>query len=218
MKSSSQNYAHYQTIQQAVSWEIEKIKKSRFIGFAFPIQTQEDAKKILADHKKQYYDATHSCRAYNCDPRLHFDLFGQAHVESLHHKDADDGEPGGTAGYPIKMAIQGEKMHNVLVIVTRYYGGTMLGRGGLVQAYGKAAKEVLQKANKQIISFDEKLLLSFAHEDTGLAMHYIKQFNAKILQDTTTQQRVLHIAINTLQVKNAVQKIKETGKIAVKVV
>lgn len=109
------------------------VEKSRFISFACRVSTVEQANFFIADVSKKHYDATHNCYAF---------------VTAESRKFSDDGEPQGTAGLPILGAIQGKGLENVAVVVTRYFGGIKLGAGGLVRAYGKAAAEVLEEAEK----------------------------------------------------------------------
>lgn len=109
-------------------------KKSKFIGNVFKVTSVEEAEQHIASLKKKYYDARHICYAYQIGEKNEF------------QRASDDGEPQGTAGKPILEVLKNEKVHNVLICVTRYFGGTLLGTGGLVRAYGKAAKEGLLNA------------------------------------------------------------------------
>lgn len=104
-------------------------KKSRFIASVYPVESQEEADQILAQLRKKYWDATHNCFAYQIGERNEIQRF------------SDDGEPQGTAGKPILDVLKGHDIKNTLIVVTRYFGGTLLGTGGLVRAYGKGAKE-----------------------------------------------------------------------------
>ena len=111
-------------------------KKSRFIGRVWPVETEEEALGKIAQMKKQHYDATHNCWAYVIrDGAMRF---------------SDDGEPGGTAGNPMMQVLQKEQLNNVVCVVTRYFGGTLLGAGGLVRAYTKGAKIAIDAAGKSI--------------------------------------------------------------------
>ncbi|MCL2574485.1 MAG: YigZ family protein [Defluviitaleaceae bacterium] len=113
--------------------EIEIIeKKSRFIGQAFPVESEEEALAILANVHKTHAKAVHNCFAWQ---------IGEANQFA---RQSDDGEPSGTAGMPILDYLRKEGIKNTLVIVTRYFGGTLLGTGGLVRAYGRAAKEAAE--------------------------------------------------------------------------
>ena len=109
-------------------------KKSRFIGRVWPVDTEEEALEKIQEMKKQHYDATHNCWAYVIrDGAMRF---------------SDDGEPGGTAGMPMLQVLQREGLYNICCVVTRYFGGTLLGAGGLVRAYSAAAKLGVDAAGK----------------------------------------------------------------------
>ena len=111
-------------------------KKSRFIGRVWPVETEEEALARIAEMKKQHYDATHNCWAYV--------------LKSGAMRFSDDGEPGGTAGNPMMQVLQKENIYNVVCVVTRYFGGTLLGAGGLVRAYTKGAKIAIDAAGKSM--------------------------------------------------------------------
>ena len=111
-------------------------KKSHFIGRVWPVETEEEALEKIQQMKKQHYDATHNCWAYV--------------LKSGAMRFSDDGEPGGTAGNPMMQVLQKEELYNVCCVVTRYFGGTLLGAGGLVRAYTKGAKIAIDAAGKSI--------------------------------------------------------------------
>ena len=111
-------------------------KKSRFIGRLWPVETEEEALEKIQQMKKQHYDATHNCWAYVIrDGAMRF---------------SDDGEPGGTAGNPMMQVLQREGLFNVVCVVTRYFGGVLLGAGGLVRAYTKGAKIAIDAAGRSM--------------------------------------------------------------------
>lgn len=111
-------------------------KKSRFIGRVWPVDTEEEALAKIQEMKRQHYDATHNCWAYVIkDGPMRF---------------SDDGEPGGTAGNPMMQVLQRENLYNVVCVVTRYFGGILLGAGGLVRAYTKGAKIAIDAAGKSM--------------------------------------------------------------------
>lgn len=107
-------------------------KKSRFIGHVFRVETEEEALACLKRMREQYWDARHNVYAYI--------------IKDGQTRFSDDGEPGGTAGMPVLEVLQRNGVHQVCCVVTRYFGGTLLGTGGLVRAYGKAAKLALEAA------------------------------------------------------------------------
>ena len=111
-------------------------KKSRFIGRVWCVETEEEALQKIQEMKKQHYDASHNCWAYIIrDGAMRF---------------SDDGEPGGTAGNPMMQVLQRENLYNIVCVVTRYFGGVLLGAGGLVRAYTKGAKIAIDAAGKSI--------------------------------------------------------------------
>ena len=111
-------------------------KKSRFIGRVWCVETEEEALSRIQEMKKQHYDASHNCWAYVIrDGAMRF---------------SDDGEPGGTAGNPMMQVLQREQVYNVVCVVTRYFGGILLGAGGLVRAYTKGAKIAVDAAGKSM--------------------------------------------------------------------
>jgi len=111
-------------------------KKSHFIGRVWPVETEEEALEKIQAMKKQHYDATHNCWAYIIkDGAVRF---------------SDDGEPGGTAGMPMLQVLQREGLYNIVCVVTRYFGGILLGAGGLVRAYTKGAKIAVDAAGKSM--------------------------------------------------------------------
>lgn len=106
-------------------------KKSRFIGQIMPVSSEEEAYAFVESVKKKHYDARHNCFAFSVGEEMPLLRF------------SDDGEPQGTAGKPILEVINGSGIHNICIVVTRYFGGTLLGTGGLVRAYTDAAKAAL---------------------------------------------------------------------------
>lgn len=123
----------YKTVYTGGEGEIEE-KKSRFIAHVFPVESEEQASEFVEKTKKKYWDARHNCYAY---------VLGSSGEVS---RCSDDGEPSGTAGRPILEVLMGQEIRNVLVIVTRYFGGTLLGTGGLVRAYSQATQAGLKES------------------------------------------------------------------------
>lgn len=123
----------YETILEPGIGEIIE-KKSRFIGYVRHVESEEEANAFISEIKKQNFDARHNCYAYTVG------------VEQPQLKFSDDGEPGGTAGKPILEVITGMQLYHVCIVVTRYFGGVLLGTGGLVRAYTEAAKACIHAA------------------------------------------------------------------------
>ena len=123
----------YNTIIEGISAGEITVKKSRFIAAVSPAASEEDAEAFIKQKKKEYHDARHNCSCY---------IIGKGDTE----KSSDDGEPSGTAGRPMLEVLQGRGIYNVVCVVTRYFGGVLLGTGGLVRAYQDAVKEALINA------------------------------------------------------------------------
>lgn len=174
---------YFYTIKQKASLEIPKIKGSRFIGMIFPVSTSEDVKQALAAAKSEFPDASHHCFAY----RLQGD-------EIIQYQ-SDDGEPSGTAGIPIMRQVESFKLRNVLVVVVRYFGGTKLGKAGLIKSYGLAAKELMSSiplAKKLIRAF---IRITFPYSDTSKVNQVISKFEVEIVEQTFDQETSLFLAI-----------------------
>lgn len=157
-------------LYQGGSGELEE-KKSRFIANTLPIASQEEALAFIEKIKKQYWDARHNCYAYVLGDRHEIQRF------------SDDGEPGGTAGKPMLDVLLGENIHNMVVVVTRYFGGTLLGTGGLVRAYSGAAKEGLK--NSVVIEKQQgrQLLLETNYSDLGKVQYLLLGQGIPILSE-----------------------------------
>ena len=136
-------------------------KKSKFIANIFHIETRDEAENIIKETRKKYSDARHNCYAYSI-------LDKTTNIT----KSSDDGEPSGTAGVPILNVIVNKKLYNVLIIVTRYFGGILLGTGGLVRAYTNSAVEVIN--NSKIIHMQKgmQLKLSINYNDFNKIKYY----------------------------------------------
>jgi uncharacterized YigZ family protein len=124
---------NYKTVEREASAE-DVIEKSRFIGYVKPVKTEEDAQAFITQIKKKHWDATHNVPVYVLGPEYHAQKF------------SDDGEPQGTAGLPILSLLKNEGITDVVVVVTRYFGGVKLGTGGLVRAYTHSAQLGLEAA------------------------------------------------------------------------
>ncbi len=125
----------FNTIEKQETSELVE-KKSKFIANIFYVSTIEEAEDVLEQIRKKYHDARHNCYAYRV-------LNG----ENVIDRSSDDGEPSGTAGAPMLNILKKENLCNILVVVTRYFGGILLGTGGLVRAYSQSTQEVIEKSN-----------------------------------------------------------------------
>ena len=142
-------------------------KRSRFIGSVVPAETEEDAKAFIADTRKKYHDARHNCWCYI--------------IEGKAERYSDDGEPQGTAGIPMLEVFKRECVGNFACVVTRYFGGVLLGAGGLLRAYTKAAKDALdasdpaETVNLKTIEFD------CAYNDFESLKNAVSSYDGKIV-------------------------------------
>jgi len=157
----SQSLKPYQTIEKTGESEIV-ISKSRFLGFCIPISSETEAQEALGQIRKKHYDARHCCYAF----RLH---------EGGIVRSSDDGEPSGTAGAPILGVLSGVGVENVLCAVVRYFGGVLLGTGGLVRAYGRAASEALEAADIVTIRVCERISVTVSYSSYNLLEPMIRQ-------------------------------------------
>lgn len=161
---------NYKTVYRGGQGEIEE-KKSRFIANVLPISSEEEALNFLAKMKKQYWDARHNCFAYTVGKNNEL------------QRCSDDGEPSGTAGRPMLEVLVREGIHDCIVVVTRYFGGTLLGTGGLVRAYQKATQEGL--ANSVIIEKMPGRQLSITTDYNGIGkIQYLTAKNKITTLDT----------------------------------
>jgi uncharacterized YigZ family protein len=147
---------------------IYKEKGSKFLSFAIPVQSTDEIKTILDNYRKDYYDARHVCYAY---------MLGEERTEFRAH---DDGEPSGTAGRPILGQINSFELTDILIIVVRYFGGILLGTGGLVTAYKEAAADAINQAEIIEKTITSPLSIHFSYELMNEVSRLIKEFDLEI--------------------------------------
>ena len=159
----------FKTIAETATSEVIE-KRSKFIADAFYVETVEEAEEKIKEIRKKYYDAKHHCFAYSiCTNSGSIDRF------------SDDGEPSGTAGAPMLNILNSQNLSNIVVIVTRYFGGILLGTGGLLRCYSEATKQALDSVDKA--EKDLGLIVKFivAYEDLEKIKYYFKQEDIKII-------------------------------------
>jgi len=158
--SDNQSFA---TIRERARTEL-KIRGSRFIGTAIPIGSKEEAAAELEKIRKEFWNATHNCYAYRLAP------------DGLQYRFSDDGEPSGSAGKPILFVLQQRDLVNLLVVITRYFGGTKLGVGGLARAYGETTAAVLDLA-ETIIQYPTDMVRVFTpYEDVRVVRTLVEKY------------------------------------------
>ena len=172
----------YLTISSS-SEALYKDKGSKFYAFAYPVQTIEQIKDILAEKRKEYYDARHVCYAY---------MLG---YERNIFRANDDGEPSGTAGRPILGQINSSNLTDILIIVVRYFGGTLLGTSGLIQAYKTSAAEVIAAATIEERIVEKTFVSKFGYQDLNAVMRIMKDFDLSIVNQIQEMDCTLYFRI-----------------------
>lgn len=160
----------YNTIMQNSSFELTE-KKSKFIANLIYIESKEQAQNVIKDFKKKYHDARHNCYAYRV-----------IEEDSIYEKSSDDGEPSGTAGGPILNILQKNDLCNVLVIVTRYFGGILLGTGGLVRCYSNSTIGALEKSEITEIVQGVQYLIQIDYSNFENLKRFFNKNNISILK------------------------------------
>ena len=139
-------------VAQTAQYE-EKVKKSKFIGYCYPVDSKDKAEQLITQKENEHHKATHVCRAYRLVTK-----------NEVYSYNTDDGEPAQSSGPPIESALEGRGLVNSLCIVVRYFGGTELGIGGLIRAYGGVAGKTLDRAGAVEIVRKKKIKVKAPHE------------------------------------------------------
>lgn len=157
----------YTTIRAAASDEFVE-RRSRFIGYIAPVRTEEEATAFISEKKALHWDASHNVYAYILR-------------EGQTRRYSDDGEPQGTAGVPVLEVLQREGLVDVAAVVTRYFGGVLLGAGGLVRAYSHAAKLAVDAAERMVMSECAELSAMFSYDQYGRIERLLAKYGARTL-------------------------------------
>ncbi len=187
----------YKTISSP-SEGIYREKGSKFLSFAIPVNSSEEIKEIIKDFRKKYYDARHVCYAY---------VLG---AERSDFRVNDDGEPSGTAGRPIIGQINSNNLTNILIVVVRYFGGILLGTGGLIVAYKEASANALKNASiieKEITNFYE---LQFNYYVMNDVMQILKQNNIEVISQNFDENCIIKVSLpieKEIRVINLLNKV-----------
>lgn len=180
----------YNTIDYAVENILFKEKNSKFIGYAFPITSENEVKTHIENLKKDHFSARHWCYAY------------QIGTENIKFRANDDGEPSNSAGMPIYGQIQSFDITNVLIVVVRYFGGVKLGVGGLISAYKTTAQLTLEEADIVEKTIDKHFKITFDYKNMNKVMRIIKEKNIDIVNQKMELNCEIEIATRK---KNAKQ-------------
>lgn len=172
-------------------------KKSRFIATVEAVESEEEALAFIEKTKKTYWDARHNCSAFIIGKRGEME------------RCSDDGEPQGTAGKPMLEVLRGMKLCNVAVVVTRYFGGTLLGTGGLVRAYTQATKAGLENSTIIEKCYATKVLMYTDYNGIGKIQYILGQQNIKIIDSEYSDQVIITALVPEAQVENIMAEITE---------
>lgn len=184
----------YKTIK-TISEGSYKEKGSKFLAFAFPVESEEDIKEILQDLRKKYYDARHHCYAYSLGPKREC------------YRSNDDGEPSGSAGKPIYGQLLSFDLTNILIVVIRYFGGTKLGVSGLINAYRTAARESIEANTILLKTIQSIFHLDFDYVQLNDVMRIIKDMNPKILHQEFEMKCQMSLSIRESSAEELANKL-----------
>jgi uncharacterized YigZ family protein len=186
----------YKTIAYPSEEILFKEKNSKFFGYAFPIDSEDQVKPLIEPLRKRHFNAVHFCYAY------------QIGTEKITFRANDDGEPSNSAGMPIYGQIQSQELTNVLIVVVRFFGGTKLGVGGLITAYKTAAQMALEATSIIEKTIDVHYLISFDYKNMNKVMRVIKEKNLEIITqkmemsceiEIATRKKNATIVLNTFE-------------------
>lgn len=172
-------------------------KRSKFLAFAFHIGSLDEAKAIVQELRKRYYDARHVCYAYVLGADR--DVF----------RSNDDGEPSSTAGKPILGQLNSRSLTDTLVAVVRYYGGVNLGTGGLIVAYREAAADALRHAEVEERTIEEAVRYTFPYVMTNGVMRLAKEFSARITEQTWDNTCTICLMVPRSQAARLREKLEQ---------
>lgn len=194
----------YRTLNQPSTEILYKDRKSKFFAQVFPIHSEDDVKPIVEELRKKYHTANHVCYAW------------QLGVENPSFRANDDGEPNNSAGMPIYGQIQSFDVTNVLITVTRIFGGTKLGVGGLIQAYKTAAQLALEEAKIVEKVLETHFTLKFGYSDMDKVMRTIKQKNLNVVGQKLELDCELLISVRLSEAEQTFQLFDEMHTVVIK--
>lgn len=194
----------YKTIETSPEPVLFKDKNSKFIGYAFPVLSEENIKEHLEQLKKEHHAARHWCYAY------------QLGTETIAYRANDDGEPSNSAGMPIYGQIQSFDVTNILIVVVRYFGGVKLGVGGLINAYRTSAQMVLENSAiiEKTINID--YLISFDYKNMNTVMRVIKEKQLKIINQKLEMSCEIIITVRKNEAESVFEIFNRLNEIDIK--
>jgi uncharacterized YigZ family protein len=200
---SEQPTDNYLTVQGNADG-LFKEKGSKFISRVFHVENEDQCKEVLADMKKEFYDARHHCYAYRLG------------LEENKFRSNDDGEPSGTAGKPILNQIYSYGIYNVMIVVVRYFGGRKLGVSGLIQAYKTAAIDALENAKIIRRYIKKTYILEFDYPAMNEVMRILKEEKPDILGQDFVERCIIKIDVKKNDVTRLVSRLRNLRKVNIK--
>ena len=187
----------YATILAEVEHEIEKVRGSRFLAIAAPVSTPEQALAVVERARKRFHDARHWGFAWRLGP------------SGAEQRYSDDGEPSGSTGKPIFQEIEGRELCDVVVVVTRWFGGTKLGVGGLVRAYGGAAAAALDLAERRTVVLTERIALTYAYDCAGPIEGLLSELELRPAEAQYTDEVQLVLDVPLARVEHLLEQFRD---------
>ena len=187
----------YKTINDTITAEII-IKKSRFICILMPVNQMQDIDTVRDEVRQKYPGANHYCFAY----RLRQD-------GSILERCSDDGEPGGTAGWPMLNVLAQNDLENIIAIVIRYFGGTLLGTGGLVKAYTQSLQTALDKARIICMEYSQKIMLTLDYSYYGILANYLRNIINEVADIQYAEQVRLEVWVTVGKLDTFIVKVED---------
>lgn len=194
----------YKTIIKPSEEALFKDRNSKFFGYAFPVTTEEQVKEHIDSLKKQHHTGRHWCYAY------------QLGTETIAYRANDDGEPNNSAGMPIYGQIQAFDVTNILIVVVRYFGGTKLGVGGLINAYRTAARMALEASSIVKKTINKQILVSCTYEHLNKVMRIIKEKNLSVIEQDMQLDCKIKIEVRLKDASTIFSQFDNTHQISVK--
>ena len=193
----------YKTVSKYSKCELEE-KKSRFIASTFPVSNEKEAVSIIESLKKKYSDATHNVYAYNVG------------IKKPVQRYSDDGEPSGTAGLPVMEAIKKADAKNTLIVVTRYFGGTLLGASGLIRTYGKSARMGIQSSGIVSQKLCSEIEMEFDYSFFGKIQSVVSENKYKVKNKKFDSVVRLAVYVPIDEIKSLKDMLKEITNAKIK--
>jgi len=192
----------YTTIAEPVQCELDRIKGSRFIADAAGVGSTQEVSELVDRLHEVYPGASHHCMAYR--------------LSSGEERSSDDGEPAGTAGRPILDHLRGSGLEDAAIVVTRFFGGTKLGGGGLVRAYSAAAAAILERVAPKTCHHHQMFSIVFGYDATSAVNAAIAAAGARITSESFAQDVTLHVTVRVENVQDLAQQLQDrtSGRIA----